>query len=228
MKKTRLEIEDAIRRGSTELEGANLAGANLAGANLAGANLADATLENADLSSASLQNANLESADLEGANLAGANLAWANLKGAKLAGAKLIFADLTEANLSGAFGVLDPAAWLKENFEADDQGIIVYKNIGNTDYLPPAHWEIAPGSVLSEVCNPDRGTPCGCGVNFATRRWCYHYHPLKSALWRCRIRWFDLAGVVVPFGTNGKARCARLELLETYAVYLETHAPVED
>lgn len=33
-------------------------------------------------------------------------------------------------------------------------------------------------------------------------------------IYRCRIRWIDLAGVVVPYNTDGKARCARLEILE--------------
>jgi hypothetical protein len=35
-----------------------------------------------------------------------------------------------------------------------------------------------------------------------------------APLWRCRIRWAWLPGVVVPFGTDGKARCSRLEMLE--------------
>ena len=35
-----------------------------------------------------------------------------------------------------------------------------------------------------------------------------------AALWRCRIRYEDGPGVVVPYNTDGKARCERLELLE--------------
>jgi hypothetical protein len=67
--------------------------------------------------------------------------------------------------------------------------------------------------VLTEIVNPDRCTDCGCGVNFGTRDWVAKNYP-DADLWRCRIDWIDLAGVVVPFNTDGKARCGRLTLLE--------------
>ena len=127
-------------------------------------------------------------------------------------GADLSGADLSGANLSGAKNLISTVAFMSE-FEKDDLGVIVYKRIGDTDYAPPAHWTIAPGEFLTEVVNPDRGTDCGCGVNFGTRAWCDSAYA-NSTLWRCRIRWMDLAGVVVPFGTDGKARAERLELLE--------------
>lgn len=33
-------------------------------------------------------------------------------------------------------------------------------------------------------------------------------------IWRCLIRWEWLPGVCVPYNTNGKIRCERVELLE--------------
>jgi uncharacterized protein YjbI with pentapeptide repeats len=136
---------------------------------------------------------------------------------ADLSGADLRSADLSGANLSGTKDVLDASAWLTANFEQDELGVIVYKRIrnahGETSYKPPAHWVIEPGSFLTEVCNPLPTEGCGCGVNFATKKWVadnYEY----ADVWKCRIRWIDLAGTVVPYRTDGKARCARLELLE--------------
>jgi hypothetical protein len=56
---------------------------------------------------------------------------------------------------------------------------------------------------------------CGCGVNVATQDWCErHYPDGKGRLWKCLIRWPWLAGVVVPYSTDGKIRASRVELLE--------------
>jgi len=53
-------------------------------------------------------------------------------------------------------------------------------------------------------------------VNFATLEWIKQreYASCDVTVWRCRIEWMDLAGVVVPYNTDGKARCSRLRLLE--------------
>ena len=210
-----------------DLSGANLSGADLSRANLSGADLSEADLSEADLSGADLGGANLSGADFSGANLSkanlieadlsGANLSEADLSGANLDGANLRRANLSgtnlsRANLSGAVSLLDPAVWLQEMFDADDNGIIVFR-AQRGHFAPPAHWRFAPGQVLTEVANPDRGTDCGCGVAFAT--WAWAKTEYTGPYWRCRIRWIDLAGVVVPFGTRGKARCWRLELIET-------------
>ena len=159
-----------------------------------------------------LKNNGGQRADLSDADLRGAVLRYADLSGADLSGADLRYADLRYADLSGATGLLSPAEWMAQ-FERDDLGWIVYKRAGNTDYAPPSHWTIAPGVVLTEVANPDRGTACGCGVNFGTREWCDAHYP-NAALWRCRIRYEDGPGIVVPYNTDSKARCERLELLE--------------
>jgi uncharacterized protein YjbI with pentapeptide repeats len=207
-----------------DLSGANLSYANLCGADLSGANLSYANLCGTNLSGTNLSYANLCGANLSYADLSGANLSYANLCGADLSGANLSYAnlcgadlrdaDLSGANLSGAKNLLNPVLWLAENFEHDDLGYIVYKAIGNTSFNPPEHWQIEAGSYLEEVPNPLPTVECGCGVNFATLTWVRDNHP-RCAIWRCRIRWTDLAGVVVPYNTDGKARCSRLELLET-------------
>lgn len=183
--------------------------ADLRRATLCGADLREANLNGADLRSADLRFANLNGADLRRANLRGADLSRADLSEADLRGV-----DLRRANLSGTKGFLDATQWL-EDFESDDLGIIVYKAFGDTLYGPPEHWKIEPGEFIEEVVNPARTTSCACGVNFATREWIDKEYAEKSiTIWKCRIRWMDLAGVVVPYHTDGKARCARLELLE--------------
>jgi len=105
---------------------------------------------------------------------------------------------------------------MKETFEFDNLGVIVYKAIGkNTPFSLAAHWVIEPGSFLEEVVSPLRTVDCACGVNFATLRWIRSQYPVGSCdIWKCRIRMEDWFGVIVSYHTDGKARCARLELLE--------------
>ena len=172
-------------------------------------------LRAANLRAANLRDANLRDANLRDANLRAADLSDANLRAANLRAADLSDADLSDANLSGVIGLLDPVEWLKTNFETDAEGVIVYKRIGAgaTAYSPPAHWTIEPGAYLTEVVNPTRTVECACGVNFGTRAWCQDEYN-GATLWRCRIEWWDLAGVVVPYNTDGKARCGRHRLIE--------------
>ena len=72
---------------------------------------------------------------------------------------------------------------------------------------------IEPGAVIDENCSPVRTVNCACGVNFGTRDWCESNYT-DAAMWQCLIRWKWLAGVVVPYGTDGNARCERLELVK--------------
>ena len=135
------------------------------------------------------------------------------LRGVALHGADLSGANLSGANLSGAKGLLDPVDWMSRHFERDAEGVIVYKCIGDTEFPAPSHWTIEPGAVLTEVPNHDRCSTCACGANFGTREWCRSHYP-DAQLWRCRIGWMDLLNVVVPYNTDGKARCGSLTLLE--------------
>ncbi len=219
-----IRLHGLWRRGEEGGERANLRGANLSDAdlsdvNLSGANLSDANLSGVNLSGANLRDAdlsgvNLRDADLLGANLRGVNLSDADFSDADLRGANLSGVNLRGANLSGAAALLDPTAWLRRRFKTDELGVLVYKRIGggHTQFHPPDRWKIEAGAFLTEVVNPDRGSDCGCGVNFGTRTWCETRYT-DADLWLCRIRWMDLAGVVVPLMTDGKARCSRLELI---------------
>ncbi|MDY6893861.1 MAG: pentapeptide repeat-containing protein [Thermotogota bacterium] len=182
--------------------------ANLLGANLTGANLRGAKLGGAKLGGAKLGGANLGGACLGGAWLRGANLTEADLTGANLRKA-----DLIGANLSNTKGLTNPSEYMKENFEKTRDGYVVYKRIGDTYFSVPNYWKIESGNFIEEVVNPCPADDCGCGVNFGTREWCNSNYP-NADLWKCLLHWEDLATLVVPYNTDGKCRCGRLQLLE--------------
>jgi hypothetical protein len=169
---------------------------------------------------ADLSGANLSGADLSGADLSRADLSGADLSGADLSRADLSRADLSRANLSGAKNLLNPVEYLEKNFETTESGLIVYKAFGM--YKPtPEEWVIKPESIITEIVNPDRCTECGSGINVATLEWIKKAKSESSdsedknrPIWKCLITWKDLAGVIVPFGTDGKIRAGRVKLLE--------------
>ena len=217
----RADLRDA------DLYGANLSDANLSGANLRNANLRNTDLWNADLRCANLRGANLSDADLRGADLYGANLSGANLRNANLGGADLSGADLrnanlgganlsganlSDANLSGAENLLSSVDYLRNNFECTAEGIIAYK-VFNAMYSPPTKWKIQPKSVITENVNANRTNDCGCGINVATLEWVLREYS-EEEIWKVLIRWEWLCGVVVPYNTDGKIRCERVELVE--------------
>ena len=148
-----------------------------------------------------LNNDGGERANLSGANLSGADLKWADLSGA----------NLSWANLSGANGLLSAINYLDANFEHTKDGYIVYKTFGG-QYSPPENWKIEKGSVITEVVNSDRCTDCGSGINVAPIEWVKSHY--NGDIWKCLIRWEWLAGVVVPYMTDGKIRCEKVELVE--------------
>ena len=206
-----------------DLRYADLSGANLKRANLRDADLRYAGLNGADLSYAELNGADLRYADLSyaelrdtnlsGANLSGADLSGANLKRADLNGANLNGADLRYADLSGARNVLAQIDFIKNNFETTKDGVIVYKTF-NSVYEPPEKWVIQQGSVITENVNFDRTNDCGCGINVAPLKWVKKKDYGKKDIWKCLIRWEWLCGVCVPYNTDGKIRCEKLELIE--------------
>ena len=164
------------------------------------------------LREAYLRGANLSGADLRMADLRMADLRMADLSGAYLSGADLRGANLRGANLSGAKGLLDAVDFLDSNFECTDAGYIVYKAFG-CEYTPPNEWRIEPNAVITETANFDRCTTCGSGINVAALKWVKEKYP-KAKVWKCLIEWPWLAGVCVPYNTDGKIRCERLRLLE--------------
>ena len=176
-------------------------------ADLSGANLSGAKLGGANLSEADLSEANLSGADLREANLRGANLSWADLSRANLSEAKL-----GGANLSGAMGLLPAVNFLESHFERTVAGYIAYKTF-NVIYTAPTKWEIKGGAVISENVNFDRCTECGCGINVAPLEWVKSRYG-NAPIWKVLIRWEWLCGVCVPYMSDGKIRCERVELLE--------------
>lgn len=156
------------------------------------------------------EKADLSYADLKGVNLEGVNLKDVNLRGVDLRGANLNYANLSETNLSEAEGILSAIDYMATNFERTDEGYIAYKTFGEV-YKVPNTWKIETGSVISENVNPDRCCQYGSGINVA---------PLENVksnyqgkIWKVLIRWEWLPGVIVPYHTNGKVRCERVELL---------------
>ena len=147
---------------------------------------------------ASLSDASLTDADLNDANLTGADLYGANLKG---------------ANLSQSKDLLMASEWLKQKFKFNKKGYIVYKAEGNPIYQPPNCWKNS--KFITEIPNPLRSQDCGCGVNFGTIDWIKNNYNItpngETRIRRMYLHWEDLADVVVPYNTDGKARCARLE-----------------
>ena len=154
---------------------------------------------------ADLSGANLCYADLRYANLSDANLSGADLRGADLSGA-----DLSGANLSGASGLIDAIDYIDAHFERVKDGYIVYKTFGGA-YSKPDSWTIEPGAIIEEVCNPNRTDVCGCGINVAPIEWVKENY--KGDVYKLLIRWEWLAGVVVPYNTDGKIRCSRAQII---------------
>lgn len=69
------------------------------------------------------------------------------------------------------------------------------------------------GYAGEETVNFDRCTECGSGINVAPLEWVKTYYP-NDLIWKVLIRWEWLPGVCVPYESNGKIRCERVELLE--------------
>ena len=174
--------------------------------------LSYADLSYANLSGAYLSGAYLSDAYLSGAYLSGADLRGANLSGANLSGAYLSGADLRGADLSGATGLIDSIDYLEKKFEKTEEGYVVYK-VFNGCYGPPAKWKVEPGEVITEEVNSCRTAKCGCGINAAPLEWVRREYPKKD-IYKLLIKWEWLAGVVVPYNTDGKIRCSRALIIE--------------
>ena len=127
-------------------------------------------------------------------------------------GADLSGANLYGADLSGAMGLLPAVNFLEAHFERTDAGYIAYKTF-NVTYAAPTAWEIKGGAVISENVNFDRCAGCGCGINVAPLEWVKRKYG-NVDIWKVLIRWEWLCGVCVPYMSDGKIRCERVELLE--------------
>ena len=190
-----------------DLNGANLNGANLSRVDLRGVNLSGADLCDVDLSCA-----NLSGADLSYTNLNGADLICADLSDTDLSEANLNCADLRHTNLSGAKGLISTIDFIETHFERTDEGYIAYKTFDGS-YSSPEQWDIKSGSILTENVNFDRCCSCGCGINVAPLEWVKENYP-NQTIWKVLIRYEWLCGVCVPYHSDGKIRCERVELIE--------------
>ena len=132
---------------------------------------------------------------------------------ADLRDANLRDVNLRCANLSGAKNVLSQIDFIKNNFETTKDGVIVYKTFNN-NYRSPEKWVIERGSVITENANFNRTNTCGCGINVAPLEWVEKKCDKNANIWKCLIRWEWLCGVCVPYNTNGKIRCEKVELIE--------------
>ena len=143
------------------------------------------------------------------------DLSCADLRSADLSGSNLRSADLSGSNLSGSNGIMSAIAFMDAHFERTPDGFIAYKTFGSS-YSPNSDWKIEPGSVLTEVVNPDRTCDCGCGINVAPLGWVKDNatNGGRLSIWKVLIRLEWLMGVVVPFGSDGKVRCEKVELIE--------------
>ena len=189
----------------------NLSGADLSNADLSKANLRNVNLSGADLYRTDLNNSDLQSANLNGSDLQCANLSHAFLNNTNFKSASLINANLSNTILSGAVGLLNPIDYLAEKFERTKEGYIVYK-VFNECYESPAKWNIEPGEIITEEVNSCRANDCGCGINVAPLEWVKCGYPGKD-IYKLLIKWEWLAGVVVPYNTDGKIRCARAQII---------------
>ena len=178
----------------------------------------------ADLSGGNLRGCNLSGSNLSGSDLSGCDLSGCNLSGCNLSGCNLSGRDLSGCDLSGCTNLLSQQAFMQDNFTHDRRGFIVYKTF-NSQYTAPAAWVIKPGSIIEEVCNPDRCNDCGSGVNVATLEWVKRNS--SGTIWKCRIAWKDAPGIVVPYMTDGKIRTERVELIEVVGAERAPFAIIE-
>ena len=157
------------------------------------------------------ERANLSRADLSGADLSGADLSEADLRWADLRWADLSGADLSRANLSGAKGLSLASDILSDLFKVTKDGIIAYKIFG-AERCTPESWTLEPGAVITENVNHCRTNDCGCGINVDTLDWLKR--TFHGEIWEVLIRWEWLPDVCVPYGTTGKIRCGKCELVK--------------
>lgn len=208
--------------GRLDGECADFTGEDLSGVSLQGLVLSGARMIRTNLNGANLQNVNICKAPLDGVYAIGVNFTgaclWdssldgADLRGSDFTNANLEGVDLRAANLSGVIGLIDPISFIEENFEVSSLGYIVYK-VFNYNFEPPQYWSIEPNSVISEVTNFNRCDSCGCGINVASLKWVREHVPSDNTVWKCLIEWPWLAGVCVPYNTDGQIRASKIRLL---------------
>ena len=166
---------------------------------------------NSDGKRAILFGCNLSGLDLSGLDLSDCGLINCSMSGCDLSGSDLRDCDLRGCDLSGSFGLVSPIDYMDNMFERTPEGYVAYKTF-NKFFNAPTYWIIEPGSIISETVNMCRTDACGCGINVGTLDWVKRGSVGK--IWKVLIRWEWLPGVCVPYNTDGKIRCERVQLLE--------------
>ena len=123
--------------------------------------------------------------------------------------------DLRGIDFSSSVGLLNPIDFLKENFEWENNCLIVYKVFGvNYDINP--NWIIEEGSIISEEVNYDRTLDCACGISVGNIKlisiMSFSYG--NKQVWKCRILPEWLPGVVVPYNSICQVRSSKIQLIE--------------
>lgn len=111
-------------------------------------------------------------------------------------------------------GLFDVDQWIENNLEKHKNGYIVYKRIGEgTPFKSPKNWKIEKNSILTAEVNREVTAQCGAGVNCGTKDWVLINYR-KNSLWKCLIKWEWVHNMIVPWNTDGKIRCGKLQLLK--------------
>jgi uncharacterized protein YjbI with pentapeptide repeats len=221
---------------------------NLRDVELIDVDLRDLDLTAADFTGASLKRVTFKHTFLDRCSFRGAFIEDCFFQNVVLDGSDFTRASLVRntfgpnINFSGVKGIRTAAELLSEWCEQDELGVIVYRVFsavaGEKTFIsaapPPSHWNIRPGSFITESVMPGRYRFGGSGVAFTDLTFGEHLLELvpNRVLWKCRIRWMDLAdtevswmtkdydrglaehGLPYPLVAHMEGRCARLELLE--------------
>ncbi len=200
--------EADIRESS--FEGTNLRGAILAGGTFTDCNFNGADLAFAHCGKAIFTRSTFRSANLESTRFVNAVLNGVDFRDADMLNVALDEARMFKSNLSGAKKLPDPVSVIKNIYETTEEGIICYKTFG-WFFDVPSYWNIEEGSIITEVCDPDPAVDCSYGINVVPK---WNNIPSDKIVWKCLIRWEWAVGIVVPYGTSGRIRCSKLELLK--------------
>ena len=188
-----------------------MSGCDLSGCDLSGSYMSHCNMRGCDLSGCDLSGSYMRGSDLSGSYMSHCNMSGCDLSGSYMSHCDMRGCYMRGCNMSGCAGLVSPIQYMKENFDRSADGYIAYKAF-NAQYFAPDTWKIRPGAVIEENVNANRTDECGCGINVAPLDWVRKNY--KGDIWKVMIRWEWLPGVCVPYNTDGKIRCERVQLLE--------------
>lgn len=191
----RVHIQGAVSQ-YREIRNLDLTRCQLTSSSFNYISFADCTFRDCVLDGTTFQNCYFSGTSFPGCSLD--NVTLEHVRGLNLSGAKLTTMEQR----------------LDRMFEKDKYGYIAYKVFGMY-FAPPASWEIKPGSIITEAVSRELTEDCSYGVNVGTARWILRNTAGNVDVWKVRIRFPWIADLIVPNNTEGKVRCAKVELLRT-------------